>query len=231
MKYYTFFSLLLLSSMAEGQANEVIKKLELFRLHTSDFVQNLQPPDTTLFFNLTLTINTGDSTYTETSQHDPSRPENERWELLTKNGETPGKTDKEIFAKTNSGNLHQSSVMVNDTTLDTDIEGNYMIVLFRLRPETVPAHLSFLNDCNGKAYISIAKGRLEKVVYSSTREVNYYGNKASKLIMEVSFEYISAARSFRVFMEEVDLTINQADAATQTQVIREYNGYRKIPQQ
>lgn len=228
MKYYSFLSILLISSLANSQTNDIVKKLELFRLHTSDFVQNLQSPDTTLFFNYSRTITTGDSTYAETGVYDPSRPLDERWELLTTNGKPPGKTDKETFAKTNSSHLHQSPVMVNDTTLDTDVEGNYMIVLFRLRPETVPAHLSFLNDCNGKAYISIAKGRLEKVVYSSTREVNYYGVKASKLIMEVSYEYISAAKSFRVFMEQVDLTVNLGESVKGTRDIREYIGYRKV---
>lgn len=228
MKYYSFLSILLISSLANSQTNDIVKKLELFRLHTSDLVQNLQSPDTTLFFNYSRTITTGDSTYTETGMYDPSRPLDERWELLTKNGKPPGKTDKETFAKTNASHLHQSPVMVNDTTLDTDVEGNYMIVLFRLRPETVPAHLSFLNDCNGKAYISIAKGRLEKVVYSSTREVNYYGVKASKLTMEVSYEYISAAKSFRVFMEQVDLTVNLGESVTGTRDIREYIGYRKV---
>lgn len=228
MKYFTFLSLLLISSIADSQTNDVVKKLELFRLHTSDFVQNLQTPDTTLFFNYTRTITTGDSTYTETGVYDPSRPSKERWELLTINGQPASKADKETFVKTNSTNPYQSTVMVNDTTLDTDVEGNYMIVLFRLRPETVPEHLSYLNDCNGKAYISIARGRLEKVVYSSTREVNYYGIKASKLIMESSFEYISAAKSFRVFMEQVDLTVNQGDSVKQTQDTREYTGYRKI---
>lgn len=228
MKYYSFLSILLISSLANSQTNDIVKKLELFRLHTSDFVQNLQSPDTTLFFNYSRTITTGDSTYAETGVYDPSRPLDERWELLTTNGKPPGKTDKETFAKTNSSHLHQSPVMVNDTTLDTDVEGNYMIVLFRLRPETVPAHLSFLNDCNGKAYISIAKGKLEKVVYSSTREVDYYGTKASKLIMEVSIEYISAAKSFMAFMEQVDMTVNQAESTAKIQDNREYSGYKKI---
>lgn len=228
MKYYTFLALLLISSMAGSQTNDIAKKLELFRLHTSDFVRNLQAPDTTLSFNYKRTITTGDSTYIEEGVYNPSMPSNERWELLTKNGQPASKADKEAFIKTNSTYLHPSPVMVNDTTLDTDVEGNYMIVLFRLRPETVPDHLSFLKDCNGKAYISIAKGRLEKIVYSSTREVNYYGTKASKLIMEASVEYISAAKSFLPYMEQVDLTVNQGDSVTGTRDIREYTGYRKI---
>lgn len=228
MKYYTLFSLLLLNGIAVSQTNDVLKKLELFRLHPSDFVQNLQARDTTLFFNYTHTITRGDSTYNETGVYDPSKPSAQRWDLLQVNGKSPDATERAAFSKANAAYQLHPPVMVNDTTLDTDVEGNYMIVLFRLKPETVPAHLSFLNDCNGKAYISIAKGRLEKVVYSSTREVDYYGTMASKLIMEVSFEYISAAKSFRAFMEQVDMTVNQAERTAKIQDNREYSGYKKI---
>lgn len=224
MKYAALLTFLLFTALVHSQATDVLQKLKMFRLLTDDFVQNLQTPDSNCYFNYSYAFTSIDSAYTQQANYDPSKPLGAQWELLNENGMPASEKNKRLFAKAHPLPNHPSKVMVNDSTLDNDMEGKYMIVLFHLMPETVPARYEYLKDCIGKAYISMTGGKLEKVIYTSKKETTYQGFKVPSVHMEVTFVYDSPKKMYRFLREQTDMTLNMNGISATTLEIREYTG-------
>jgi hypothetical protein len=228
MKYTALLTFLAISHITQSQSAEVLKKLNMFRLQTDDFVENLQAPDSACSFNYYYAFTSLDSAYLETAKFDPSKPEGEQWELLSIHNKPASKNAKSAFTKSHMYPSHQLKVMVNDSTLDNDVEGKYMIVLFHLKPETLPERYAFLKECSGKAYLNISNGKLEKVIYKSQKEIDFAGYKAERVSMEVSYVYDSSIKRYRFLREQIDMVINLNGKEAETQEVREFTGQRKV---
>jgi hypothetical protein len=187
MRLLLFFSFMALAGLINAQdassSANILSRLKGYNISLTDLTLHAQPMPKDFAFDMT--VETPDDQYPVTykATYDPTK--SPAWEMVSWNGTKPDNAQKGVL-KHRTERYAVSPVVVDESTLKSAREGDFLVVSFRIDPLTAPREYMYLKDCDGKAYINSA-GVLEKTVWDNFQPTKNQSIRVKKLHEEVFF--------------------------------------------
>lgn len=228
MKKLLFLSVLnLLVLMSFAQKSAVLESFKNNGIDPSilDAKSTGRPENYT--FDYKYTTVTGNKETTTLAKFDPSKPEEERWTVISVNGKTPGKSGIKTFRK-NHGKPPVIAKSDESTYKIEKVNTDFLVISYKQDAISLPDDAQFMKDCRLYMTINLRTKRLEKVQSLNERPLKIKIFNAEKLDLVVKYRYDENEKRYFTESEDLNLMIKFLGQLTPMETISEYSNYKKI---
>ncbi|WP_316838458.1 hypothetical protein [Pedobacter gandavensis] len=162
------------------------------------------------------------------ASYDPSKPEAERWTVISVKGKAPGKSEIKAFLKAHAKPQSQTA-RVDESTYKIEKENAEVLVIsYKQDPASLPAEASFLKDCKLHMTINLKTKRLDKIQSLNEKPLKIKIFNAEKLDLVIKFNYNEMEKAYFVESEDLNLMVKFLGQLVPMETLSEYSNYRKI---
>ncbi|WP_214227714.1 hypothetical protein [Pedobacter sp. B4-66] len=177
-------------------------------------------------FDYKYTVITGDKETVTLAQFDPSKPEEERWQVISVKGKTPSRSEIKTFRKNHSktpvaAKTDDSSYKIEKVTADS------LVISYKQIPESIPEEAKFMKDCKLYMTVNLKTGRLEKLQSLNEKPLKIKIFNAEKLDLVVKYKYDEKEKRYFTESEDLNLMIKFLGQLTPMETLSEYSNYKK----
>lgn len=224
---YIFISLLLCFHLnGISQKTLVEEKLKAYGIEDDYFANNISEEDATHAFKAKITVETSTETTVNEASFDPRKPDGEKWELNSVNGNPPTKKEIKNFLKEHNSSDDDIDFEESDDDWSIVKDDDHLLVIgFRYSASNLPHKYKFLAQCNAEIYIDKEAKRLYKVRFYNTGELKIKIFKVVKLDMTMKFEEGEETGSYLINEEDMVIDVKilgQIEEITNNTVFYDY---------
>ena len=224
------FTILILSVSGLTSSAQKQVVLDLFKKHGIDAgileQQNSQPADDHAF-DLKYSLITDSKETVTLAKYDPSKPQSDRWTVITVNGKTPGKSEVKAFLKSHS--KQPVSAKIDDATFLVEKETPESVVIsYKQDPASLPVEAQFMKDCRIHMTVNLNTKRMEKLQSLNEKPLKVKIFNAQKLDLVVKFTWNAQEQRYFTQSEDMNLIIKFLGQLSPMETISEYSNYKKI---
>jgi hypothetical protein len=177
-------------------------------------------------FDYKYTTLTGNKESVTLAKFDPSKPEDERWTVISVKGKAAIASDIKAFRKNHSKPPVTSRVDENTYKIDK-VNADLMIISYKQDPASIPAEASFMKDCKLYMTINLKSKRLEKVQSLNEKPLKIKIFNAEKLDLVVKLKYDENEKRYFTESEDLNLMVKFLGQLAPMETISEYSNYKK----
>lgn len=218
----------MLSAIAKLQPTDVISQLKSYNVTLTDITLHAQPTSKEYTFNMEYSVPDPKYPVTYNATYDPTK--SPAWLMTSWNGNNKPEKYQTNSLTDRVAKYATVPVVVDEASLKSAMEGNYLVVSFRVVPASVPKQYMYLKDCDGKAYINTNSGKLEKTVWENFHPTRNAAVRVKKIREEVYF--INADGMYHVSKEAQTMggsvATKTGDVTGQADQVITYLNYRKV---
>ncbi|MES2653251.1 MAG: hypothetical protein V4663_16040 [Bacteroidota bacterium] len=229
MKKFLSLTLLLLPFLSTFAQKSVVEKAFIkYGIDSAilDTKTNQRPENYAFDFKYT-SISNGKEAVT-LANFDPSKPEAERWTVLSIKGKAPSQSEIKTFRKNH--NVPQTAAVLSDQR-SYKIEkenADILVISYKQDPSTLPAESAFLKDCRLYMTINLKTKRLEKIQSLNEKPLKIKIFNAEKLDLVITFKYNETEKRYFTESEDLNLIVKFLGQLAPMETISEYSNYKKI---
>lgn len=171
--------------MAMSQSADVLSQLKSYNVTLTEITLHAQPAPKEFAFDMEYSVPDPKYPVTYNATYDPTK--SPAWVMTSWNGNNKPEKYQTNILTDRVAKYGTTPVMVDESSLKSAMEGNYLVVSFRVVPATVPKLYMYLKDCDGKAYINTTSGKLEKTVWENFQPTRNAAVRVKKIREEVYF--------------------------------------------
>jgi len=159
---------------------------------------------------------------------DPSKPEQERWTVISVKGKAPSASDIKTFRK-NHAQPQPIAGKVDDSTYKIEKENaDVLVISYKQDPTSLPSEAAFMKDCRVYMTVNLKTKRLEQVQSLNEKKLKIKIFNAEKLDLVVKFIYNETEKRYFTKSEDLNLIIKFLGQLAPMETLSEYSNYRKI---
>lgn len=218
-------SVSLLSASAQKQA--VIDLLKKHHIEASILDQQSKQPVDDHAFDLKYSLINDNKEAITLASYDPSKPESERWTVISVKGKTPGKSDIKSFIKAHSKRpvavkIDEGSFLVEKETPE------YLIVSYKQDPSSLPDEAKFMKDCRMHMTINLKSKRIEQLQSLNEKPLKIKIFNAEKLDLLVKLIWNEQEQRYFTESEDMNLIVKFLGQLAPMETISVYSNYKKV---
>ncbi|SMC92013.1 hypothetical protein [Pedobacter nyackensis] len=157
----------------------------------------------------------------------PSKPEAERWTVISVKGKAPGASDIKTFRK-NHSKAPVTAVIDDNTYKIEKINDDFLVISYKQDPASLAAEASFMKDCRLHMTINLKTKRVEKLQSLNEKPLKIKIFNAEKLDLVVKFIYEENEKRYFTESEDLNLIVKFLGQLAPMETISEYSNYKKI---
>ncbi|NRF37466.1 hypothetical protein [Pedobacter foliorum] len=159
---------------------------------------------------------------------DPSKPEADRWTVISVKGKTPSSSEIKTFRK-NHSKPQPVAGKVDDSTYKIEKEStDLLLISYKQDPSSIPSEASFMKDCRLYMTINLNTKRLEKLQSLNEKTLKIKIFNAEKLDLVVKYIYNEQEKRYFTENEDLNLIVKFLGQLAPMETISEYSNYKKI---
>ena len=224
---YALFAVFSAYAQEHPDKQAVLAQLKEYNVAFNDMTLNAQPTSTD--FSFTMQVETPDPQYPVTylAQYDPAK--DPAWEMTSWNGKAPEKYQKKIL-EDRVERYAAAPVNVDESTLGSAREGEYLVISFRIDPATAPSEYMYYKDCDGHAYINTKTGHLEKTVWTNFQPTKNQSVHVKKMLEEITFTLIDGVYHVAKETQHMGGSVDtkKGEASGEADQVITYSNFRKL---
>jgi len=228
MKKISFYLLLLLiSSKAIAQKSVVLEAFGRHQINENILDPKIKQRPEDVAFDYKYTSVANDKEKVTIAKYDPSKAPDERWTVISVNGQGPSAGDIKSFRKDHSqvfnsaGKIDESSMKVEKETADE------LIVSYKVDAGSLPKASAFLKDCRNHLTINLKTKRLEKLQCLNEIPVKIKILKVQKLDLVIKYAYNEEQQRYLPMSEDLNLIVKFLGQEAPMETISEYSNFSK----
>jgi len=229
MKNFLSLSLLMLSFLSTfAQKSSVISALTKYHIDTNILNAQSKPKLANYSYDLKYT-SIGDNKETVTlANFDPSKPEAERWTVISIQGKSPSKSDIATFRK-NHIKPSAAAALPDESTYQVEKETpESLVISYKPDPKSIPAEAAFMKDCRLHLTVNLKTKRLEKIESLNEKPLKIKIFNAQKMDLVVTLGYNETEKQYYTVSEDLNLIIKFLGQLVPMETLSEYSNYKKI---
>lgn len=220
----------LLSTYAMTGSAQKQAVLELFKKHNIDaniLEQQSKPPVDDHSFDLKYNTISQNKEEIILASYDPSKPETDRWMVISVKGKTPTKSELKSFLKNHSkrpvtAKIDEASFLVEKETPE------YLVISYKQDPASLPAEAQFMKDCRMHMTINLKTKRMEQIQSLNEKPLKIKIFNAEKLDLVVKFTWNEQEQRYFSESEDMNLIVKFLGQRVPMETISEYSNYKKV---
>jgi len=179
-------------------------------------------------FDYKYTSISGNKETVTTASFDPSKPEQDRWTVISVKGKTPSTSEIKAFRKSHSqpqpisGKVDESTYKIEKQNADL------LLISYKQDPSSISAEASFMKDCRLYMTVNLKTKRLEKLQSLNEKPLKIKIFNAEKLDLVVKYIYNEKEKCYFTESEDLNLIVKFLGQLAPMETISEYSNYRKI---
>ncbi|RQO31130.1 hypothetical protein DBR32_10530 [Taibaiella sp. KBW10] len=159
------------------------------------------------------------------AHHNAGKTGDERWEVLTVNGKTPGKGAIKTFRKEH-GQAIRPTTGLDEATLKIEKQNEKeLVVSYKMLPAEIPVEASFLKDCRVYLSIDLATKRLTQLQTLNEVPVKIKIFTAEKFDLTVTYRYDETLKKYFPVSEDLNLLIKLLGQLNRMETLSEYANF------
>ncbi len=229
MKNILSLSLIMLSFLSTfAQKSAVIAALNKQGIDTSILsAQSKQKPND-YSYDLKYTSIAENKETVTLANFNPSKPEAERWTVISIEGKTPSKSAIATFRK-NHIKPSAAVSLPDESTYQVEKEtADILVISYKLDARSIPAEASFMKDCRLHLNINLKTKKLEKIESLNEKPLKIKIFNAQKMDLVVTLGYNEAEQQYYTISEDLNLIIKFLGQLVPMETLSEYSNYKKI---
>jgi len=161
------------------------------------------------------------------AKFDPSKPQEERWTVISVKGKAPSASDIKAFRK-NHGKPPVTATIDENTYKIDKVNADFLIISYKQNPASLPAEASFMKDCKLYMTINLKTKRLEKLQSLNEKPLKIKMFNAEKLDLVAKYKYDENEKRYFTESEDLNLMVKFLGQLMPMETISEYSNYKKI---
>lgn len=177
-------------------------------------------------FELNQSTTTAGKTNIIVARFDPSSPENEKWAVVSVNGNAPSKGDINSFRKDRAKG--ESNTKADDASYKIEKEtANQLVYSYKIDAASLPKEAAFMKDCRIYMTVNLGTKKLEQLKTVNEKPVKIAMLTADRF--ELNSKVVADAESGRYFpvTEDLDMQAKFLGQSVSVKTVTEYSGYTK----
>jgi len=229
MKNLLSLLLLILSALPSfAQKSLVLKTFVKHGIDTNILDPTLRQKPKNYAFDLKYTSITSDKESVTLANFDPTKPEAERWAVISVKGKAPSQSEIKTFRKTHNA-PENTAGQVDDNSYKIEKEtADLLVVSYKQNIALIPKEASFMKDCRLYLTINLKTKRLEKLQSLNEKPLKIKIFNAEKLDLLVTYIYDEAEKHYLTVSEDLNLMVKFLGQLAPMETISEYSNYKKI---
>jgi len=159
---------------------------------------------------------------------DPSKPEAERWTVISVKGKTPSASEISTFRKNHSKAQPVAGQVSDSTYLIEKLTPEFLVISYKNDPASLPTEASFMKDCRLHMTINLKTKRMEQLQSLNEKPLKIKIFNAEKMDLVVKFTYNKAEKRYFTESEDLNLMVKFLGQLAPMETISEYSNYKKI---
>ena len=170
-----------------------------------------------------------DFVYKQVATYDASKPDGEKWTLVSVNDKTPEKFYIKDFREDMNPKKKKSTLLIDEATLkivkDDDAT---LLVSFKFIKNSIHHNYSYLADCTSTATISKNAGKLQKLEIINDGPTKLETLKISYVKFDIDYTFNTAIGQYTITRTELNNTGSYLGATASNKTVREYTNFVKL---
>lgn len=164
---------------------------------------------------------------TTLAKFDATKTGDERWVVLSVNGNTPSANEISTFRKEHrkppvaGSKIDEASMKVEKET------AGQLVISYKLDAATIPPEASFLKDCRNFLTINLESKRLEQLETLSEKPVKIKIIKANKVDVAIRYTYNEQEKRYLPLSEDMNIDVKFLGQEAPIETLSEYSNYVK----
>jgi hypothetical protein len=205
MKQILLGIFLLAATAAGAQKQAVLDALKEHQVDPKILDPEIKKHPTDLAYDLKYSSISNEKEKITLAHYDPTKPEAERWTVLSVDGRDPSSSEIKKFKKEHAQQPPAPS-KIDESTMKIEQESaEQLVISYKLDPATIPSEASFLKDCRNYLTIDLRSKRLTSLQSRNEKPVKIKILNASKL--EVTIDYTYSEQLQRYLPQKEDLVM------------------------
>lgn len=227
IKHLVMLSLLVVSALTVSAQKSVVA--EALSKHGIDAgildPEALQQPSDYAYDLKATTTVAGKQTVT-LAQFDPTKPAEERWTVVSVNGQSPSRGEVNSFRKEHA--KPQSTTRADDASYKVDKEtSDYLLISYKQDPTSIPKDASFMKDCRMYLTINLKTKKAEQAQVLNEKPVKIKMLTADKFEITVKYSWNNEAKRYFNVSEGLDMQAKFLGQSANVETASEYSNFTK----
>lgn len=228
MKKVIFLTILNLSVlMSFAQKSVVLESFKKYGIDPAILDPKSMQRSENYTFDYKYTTVTGNKETVILAKFDPSKPEEERWTVISVKGKAASASDIKAFRKNHSKPPVTAKIDENTYKIDK-VNADLMVISYKQDPASLPAEASFMKDCRLYMTINLKTKRLDKIQSLNEKPLKIKIFNAEKLDLVVKYRYDENEKRYFTESEDLNLMVKFLGQLSPMETISEYSNYKKI---
>ena len=223
-------TLLLLSASVirvSAQKQAVLDLLKKHSVEASVLDQQSKQPVDDHAFDLKYNIITENKEAITLAKYDPSKPQAERWTVISVKGKAPSKSDIKTFLKTHSKS--PVAAKIDDATFLVEKETpEALVISYKQEEASLPAEAKFMKDCRMHMTINLKTKKIDQIQSLNERPLKIKIFNAEKLDLVVKLSWNEQEQRYFTESEDMNLIVKFLGQLVPMETISEYSNYKKV---
>ncbi|ASZ12586.1 hypothetical protein KTO58_11595 [Chitinophaga pendula] len=160
------------------------------------------------------------------AQYDPSKPAEERWTVVSVNGQSPSRGEVNSFRKEHA--KPASSSRADDASYKIDKEtADYLLISYKQDPTSLPKDASFMKDCRMYMTINLKTKKAEQSQVLNEKPVKIKMLTAEKFEIMVKYNWNSEAKRYFTVSEALDMQAKFLGQTANVETASAYSNFAK----
>lgn len=175
-------------------------------------------------FDLKQTTIVADKEGVTEAKFDPSKPEKERWTVISVDGKTPSRAEINSFRK--NQNKESGTPQPEDASYKVEKETpEQLVISYKMNPNTLTKENSFIKDCVYYMTINLQNKRLEQIQSLNEKPVKVKILKADKLDLLIKISWNEQYKRYFPVSQSLKIEAKFIGQPANVQTISEYTNY------
>jgi len=228
MKKLLFLTILNFSVlMSFAQKSVILDAFTKYSIDPSILEMETKERPKDYMFDYKYTTITGNKESVTLAKYDPSKPEEERWTVISVKGKAAGASDIKAFRKNHSKPPVTARTDENTYKIEKE-NAESLVISYKQDAASLPAEASFMKDCRIYMTINLKTKRMEKLQSLNEKPLKIKIFNAEKLDLVVKYTYDEQEKRYFTESEDLNLIVKFLGQLAPMETISEYSNYKKI---
>lgn len=219
--------LAVISSNAIAQKDVVLTTLAKHNLNESILEEKLREKPTEYSYDLKETVNTEGKEKIILAHYDPSKSEEERWNVISADDRDPTTAEIRRFKKEH-GKPATPPAKIDDSSYKIEKEdANNLVISFKLDPASLEKDNAFLKDCRSYLTIDLKSGKLSKAESINEKPLKIKTFNIPRLNTYSDLIWNETEKRYFPKKDNINMVIKLLGQEAETTTIFEYSNFKK----
>ena len=213
-------------SLVQAQKSEVLRAFSKHSIDHGILSLKINETVSSFAFDSKQVNSTNGTDKVSISKYDPSRPEGQRWELISVDGAPPSKTDLKTFNKAHEN--HPPDRIPDEGSYKIVKEDqDHLVVSFKYNEALLDKEGAFMKDCISYLHINLRTKLLEKYETKSEKPLKIKILNVTSLNTEVNLHHSKEYKKYLVDDQKTAMTFRILGQTIESVIQDSFSNYQK----